>query len=124
MTSEWQLCELVGEDRLRSFKAEVLGRPAEVTFREVGLDLLQRGLERAGLDARSFPWPPRDEPNRAPYRGLQALEPQDAAIFFGRDAWIVRAIDRIRGLLETGVDKILIVLGAFAREQGSKGASR
>ena len=68
--------------------------------------------DRAGLDARNFPWPPRDEPNRAPYRGLKALEPQDAAIFFGRDAAIVRGLDRIRGLVERGVEKLLVVLGA------------
>jgi hypothetical protein len=105
MTAEWQLCELVGEDRFRKFEVEVLGKPAQVVFRQAGLDLLRRGLERAGVDARSFPWPPTSEPNRAPYRGLKALEPQDAAVFFGRDAWIVRAIDRIRGLVETGVEK-------------------
>jgi hypothetical protein len=83
MTAEWQLCELVGEDPFRTFEVEVFGKPAKIAFREVGLDLLRRGLERAGLDARSFPWPPRNEPDRAPYRGLKALEPQDAAIFFG-----------------------------------------
>jgi hypothetical protein len=119
MAAEWQLCELAGEDRFRSFKVEVLGEPAEVLFREAGLDLLRRGLERAGLDARTFRWPPPNEPNRAPYRGLKALEPQDAAIFFGRDAWIVRGIDRIRGLVEIGVDKLLVVLGASGSGKSS-----
>jgi WD40 repeat protein len=119
MTAEWQLCELVGADRFRSFKIEVFGNPAEVAFREAGLDLLRRGLERAGLDAQTFPWPPPSEPNRAPYRGLKALEPQDAAIFFGRDAWIVRGVDRIRGLVETGVDKLLVVLGASGSGKSS-----
>jgi hypothetical protein len=61
-TSDWQLCELVGSDHLREFQVE--GRT--VTFREAGLGLLRRGLERAGLDARRFPWPPADEPNRSP----------------------------------------------------------
>jgi WD40 repeat protein len=119
MAAEWQLCELVGEDRCRTFEVEVFGKPSRVAFREAGLDLLRRGLDRAGLDARSFPWPPRDEPTRAPYRGLKALEPQDAAIFFGRDAAIVRGLDRIRGLAERGVEKLLVVLGASGSGKSS-----
>jgi hypothetical protein len=119
MTAEWQLCELVGEDRFRTFEVEVFGKPAQIAFREAGLDLLRRGLERAGLDARSFPWPPRNEPDRAPYRGLKALEPQDAAIFFGRDAAIVRGLDRIRGLAERGVEKLLVVLGGSGSGKSS-----
>jgi hypothetical protein len=119
MTAEWQLCDLVGDDRFRTFEVEVLGRSAQVEFREAGLDLLRRGLERAGLDAKHFPWPPRDEPRRAPYRGLKALEPQDAAIFFGRDAWIVRGLDRIRGAADRGVEKMLVILGASGSGKSS-----
>jgi hypothetical protein len=63
MTTEWQLCELVAGDRFRTFEVEVFGQPERVAFREAGLDLLRRGLDRAGLDAHSFPWPPR-EPGR------------------------------------------------------------
>jgi TIR domain len=118
MTAEWQLCELVGEDRFRNFEVEVLGKPAQIAFRQAGLDLLRRGLERARLDARTFPWPP-DERKRAPYRGLKALEAQDAAIFFGREAWIGRGIDRIRGLVDTGAAKLLIVLGASGSGKSS-----
>jgi hypothetical protein len=119
MTAEWQLCQLAGERDVRTFKIEVLGAPAQIAFREAGLDLLRRGLERAGLDARSFPWPPPDDPHRAPYRGLKALEPPDAAIFFGRDAAIVRGLDRIRGLAERGVEKLLVVLGASGSGKSS-----
>lgn len=119
MTAEWQMCELVGSDRLREFEVEVLGQTAQVAFRKAGLDLLRRGLERAGLDTRSFAWPPREEPGRSPYRGLKALEPEDAAIFFGRDAWIVRGLDRIRGLAERGVENMLVILGASGSGKSS-----
>jgi CHASE2 domain-containing sensor protein len=119
MTAEWQLCELVGEDRFHTFEVQVFGKPERIAFREAGLELLRRGLDRAGLDARRFPWPPAGEPNRAPYRGLKSLEAQDAAIFFGRDAAIVRGIDRIRGLVETGVDDFLIILGASGSGKSS-----
>ena len=119
MTAEWQLCELAGEDRFRTFDVEVGAKRQQITFREAGLDLLRRGLERAGLDARSFPWPPPDQPNREPYRGLRPLEAQDAAIFFGRDAAIVRGLDHIRGLVEGGVEKLLVVLGASGSGKSS-----
>ena len=119
MTAEWQLCELVGEDRFRTFEVEIGDKRQQVAFREAGLELLRRGLERAGLDARSFPWPPPGERNREPYRGLRSLEAQDAAIFFGRDAAIVRGLDRIRGLVERGVEKLLVVLGASGSGKSS-----
>jgi hypothetical protein len=48
------MCELVGEDRFRRFKVQVLAKHEYVSFREAGLDLLLRGLKRAGLDARNF----------------------------------------------------------------------
>src|SRR6516165_12000115 len=48
MTAEWQLCELVGEDRFRTFEVEVLGKPKRITFREVGLDRLRRGSAAPG----------------------------------------------------------------------------
>ena len=119
MTAEWQLCELVGEDRFRTFDVEIGPRRETVAFREAGLDLLRRGLQRAGLNALSFPWPPLDERNRAPYRGLRALDAQDAAIYFGRDAAIVRGLDRIRGMVERGVEKFLVVLGASGSGKSS-----
>jgi WD40 repeat protein len=120
MTSEWQLCELVGEDRFRTFEVDVgRAQQQQVAFRETGLELLRRGLQRAGLDAHSFPWPPPSEPHRAPYPGLRALEAQDAAIFFGRDAMIVRGLDRIRGLIESGVEKMLVVLGSSGSGKSS-----
>jgi formylglycine-generating enzyme required for sulfatase activity len=119
MTAEWQMCQLVGEDPLRTFDVPIGAKHETIAFRVAGLDLLRRGLERAGLDAKSFPWPPPGDLTRAPYRGLRALEPQDAAIFFGRDAAIVRGLDRIRGLVEGGVDKLFVVLGASGSGKSS-----
>ena len=119
MTGEWQLCDLAALGARRSFEVELSTGIAVVVFAEAGLNSLHRGLARAGLDGRTFLWPPRDEPQRAPYRGLRALEFQDAAIFFGRDVEIVRALDRIRGLVEGGVGGFLVVLGASGAGKSS-----
>ena len=69
-----------------------------VTFSAEGLQRLKHGLEEAGLDAKYFAWPPQNDPDRPPYRGLRPLEAEDAGIFFGRDGPIVEALDRLRGL--------------------------
>ena len=119
MTAEWQLCDLSGQEDLLSFSVTVQEHPATVAFPRAGLALLRRGLERAGLDASSFPWPPADDPNRSPYRGLSALEAEDAAVFFGRDAAIVRGLDCIRGLVESGVERVLVILGASGSGKSS-----
>ena len=69
---------------------------------------LKEGLKRAGLDAESFPF----GEGRCPYPGFPAFEEEDAAIFFGRDAQIVRGLDELRRLARTGVERLLIILGA------------
>ena len=119
MTAEWQLCQLIGDDPIRKFDVPIDGKHENIAFREAGLDLLRRGLERAGLDANSFPWPPPGDPKRAPYRGLRALDTSDAAIFFGRDAAIVRALDRIRGFAESGIERAFVILGASGSGKSS-----
>jgi hypothetical protein len=76
---------------------------------------LKEGLKRAGLDALSFPF----EPGRRPYPGFAYLEEKDAAVFFGRDAQIVRGLDEIRRLVRTGVSRMLVILGASGSGKSS-----
>ncbi len=54
-------------------------------FFSKGLSRLKAGLQRAGLDTRFFAWPPQDDPDRPPYRGLRPLE-SGRRIFFDREA--------------------------------------
>ena len=78
-------------------------------------DRLREGLKRVGLDPSSFAL----EPGRRPYPGFAFLEEKDAALFFGRDAQIVRGLDKIRGLVRTGVDRMLVILGASGSGKSS-----
>ena len=80
---------------------------------------LRTGLDRAGLDARYFAWPPKDDPHRKAYRGLKPLEEKDAAVFFGRDAQIVNGLDRLRGVRHGGMDRVMIILGASGAGKSS-----
>jgi TIR domain-containing protein/conflict system STAND superfamily ATPase len=77
-----------------------------------GLERLRIGLLRAGLHPSAFPWPPKDEPHRPIFRGLRVLEEADAAIFFGRDTQITKALDCIRRLRDGAQERMLVILGA------------
>ncbi|MFS8978224.1 TIR domain-containing protein [Cupriavidus necator] len=121
MTAEWQLCDLVtGDQRQRILVSDdPLVPETEVSFAEGGLSRLKLGLRRAGLDPSSFPWPPPDDVKRFPYPGLRALEAEDAAVFFGREAAIVRGLDTLRTIRERGTERMFVILGASGAGKSS-----
>ncbi|TDN61159.1 WD40 repeat protein [Paraburkholderia sp. BL10I2N1] len=121
MTAEWQLCDLVAGAQRQSFRVlhDPLVPETEVSFAEAGLSRLKLGLRRAGLDPSSFPWPPANDVKRPPYPGLRALEADDAAVFFGRDAAIVRGLDTLRSVREQGIERMLVILGASGAGKSS-----
>ena len=80
---------------------------------------LKHGLEEAGLDPKYFAWPPQNDKNRPPYRGLLPLEAEDAGLFFGRDAQIVEVLDRLRGLRASPPPRPLVILGASGAGKSS-----
>ena len=108
MTSEWQRCDLFGDGA----RTEIgVGAGPAVEFSTEGLFRLRDGIRGAGIGADSFVWPPPSDPERAPYRGWEPLESTDAAVFFGRDAQILRALDAVRGMRLSGVNSLFVVLG-------------
>ena len=121
LTGVWQIVDLVHGQDLRLFPVQPPGSDEErhIGYSQSGLTRLKRGLEKAGLEARFFPWPPEREPDRAPYRGLKPQEADDAGIFFGRDAPIVDAIDRLRGLRAGAPPRLMAILGASGAGKSS-----
>lgn len=121
MTAEWQLCDLTSGTQRRSFRVyrDGLVPETEVSYAEVGLASLKLGLQKAGLDPSTFPWPSPQDPDRVPYRGLKALEAEDAAIFFGRDADILRGLDALRKIRDVDTAGILVILGASGSGKSS-----
>ena len=121
MTAEWQVCDLTDARDPVLFSVARLPFVPEtaVSFPRAGLEALARGLQKAGLDASTFVWPPEGEPDRSPYPGLRALEEVDAAVFFGREAAIVRAIDQMRLVRERDVEQLFVILGASGAGKSS-----
>ncbi len=91
VTREWQHCDLFGDGP--KTPAPPNGNTAPPN----------------GADA--FSWPPEGEPGRSPYRGWQPLESADAAVYFGRDVEINRALSAIRALRVSGTNKAFTILG-------------
>jgi formylglycine-generating enzyme required for sulfatase activity len=121
LTSEWQVVRLAsGRDHIMLHGTlPVTHDPVTLTFSVEGLKRLKHGLELAGLDPKYFAWPPEHDSDRPPYRGLHSLEAEDAGIFFGRDAPVVQALDKLRGLRETTPPRMLVILGASGAGKSS-----
>ncbi|QZH62504.1 TIR domain-containing protein [Mycolicibacterium farcinogenes] len=108
VTRAWQSCDLFGSGASTTIAVD--GGP-EVRLATDGLNRLLTGLRSVGIGADSFPWPPPGDPGRSPYRGWEPLESVDAAVYFGRDAQIVRALDELRGMREAGLERMFVILG-------------
>ena len=121
MTAEWQVCDLTHADAPVRSRVErpPLVPATTVVFSGTALSALSRGLAKAGLAPSTFVWPPESEPGRSPYPGLRALDEADAAVFFGRDAAIVRAMDQLRLVRERGVERLFVILGASGAGKSS-----
>jgi hypothetical protein len=66
------------------------------------------GLRRFGFDPRdAFHWDPR----RSPYPGLDTFEPEDAAVFFGRERETAALYTRLHPSLLAGSARLVAVIG-------------
>jgi hypothetical protein len=121
LTDEWQIITLAsGIDGVTlDAVMPTTHKEIRVTFSQEGLQRLKHGLEQAGLDPKYFAWPPASDPNRPPYRGLRPLESDDAGIFFGREAPVIEALDRLRGLREARPPRLMVILAASGAGKSS-----
>src|SRR5262245_12166019 len=99
LAAQWQVVRFRGEPAERFLTTHPLTqRQSAVHIAEAGLKSLKRGLEKAGIGAETFELQPDPKGSfgwREPYRGLEPFEPEDAAVFFGRNADIVRGMDSL-----------------------------
>lgn len=82
------------------------------------LERLHHALEKNLRELRHV-WPPENEPDRAPYPGLAAFDEIDAPVYFGRDADIQRAVERVRKSFAPGTLNLVIILGASGAGKSS-----
>ncbi|HKP40677.1 TIR domain-containing protein [Mycobacterium sp.] len=108
-TRAWQRVDLFGKGEQTKVPLDDGGPP--IAFPTEGLQRLKEEIIKKGIGADSFVWPPPDEPDRAPYRGWEPLEEVDAAVYFGRDAELLRAMDKLRGMRKSPEDSLFVILG-------------
>jgi WD40 repeat protein len=115
LTSSWQRCELFGNGEMETIRFELDNKVEEVQYLSKGLKKLKQGLKKVGLEANHFNY----DISRTPYPGFRALDFEDAAIFFGRDAALNRALANLRTLRERGVEQMFVILGASGAGKSS-----
>jgi WD40 repeat protein len=71
-------------------------------------EVLLSALRRDGLADRSVS---RWDERRAPYPGLEALDMEDAGVFFGREAEVNRLVERVTGPLGQLDGDLVVVVG-------------
>jgi hypothetical protein len=121
VTSKWQVINLVAGSDHEQFPVTlpVTGELATPTLSRESLARLKSGLQRAGLAASWFAWPPENDRNRSPYRGLKPIKADNAGIFFGRETPTVEAIDQLRDVCEAAPPWLLVNLGASGSGKSS-----
>lgn len=108
-TSDYQWVDLTGDGDRTDVTFEIDGRRDNLPFPSNGLDRLRDLIADSGVGAHTFPWPPDGE-KRAPYPGGLHFAVEDAGVYFGRDAQILRALDTLREMPASG-KTILQIIG-------------
>lgn len=110
ITRDWQWVDLFGDGPQTAVEFTYLDKPEVVRFSTKGLRRLRDEIIGHGIGADTFVWPPPSDPDRDPYRGWEPLQEVDAAVFYGRDAQLVRGLDALRGMRQSG-SSLFAILG-------------
>ncbi|PHR87064.1 MAG: hypothetical protein COA78_37450 [Blastopirellula sp.] len=123
LTTQWQVVRLVGEPTERFIAVHPFSQEQwPVHIAKAGLAQLKDGLKKAGIGPENFELQRDDDGPfgwRSPYPGLQALDTEDAAVFFGRDADLIRGMDTLRGIIARAAPQAAVILGASGAGKSS-----
>jgi formylglycine-generating enzyme required for sulfatase activity len=95
------------------------GDQFQVPFNGEALARIKAYLLKRGIAPEHFAWPPHDKPGAEPFPGLTAFTEEDAGIFFGRDADIVRGLDKLRIMRRNGRPRALVIQAASGAGKSS-----
>ena len=107
----FQRRDLFVADRQPTTKIDLGDGKPDVVFSTEGLERVLRDVRPPDFSADSFTWPPPDEVEREPYRGWSPYEPQDAAVYFGRDTELAGALAKLDAMHDDGRNGLFVILG-------------
>ena len=114
-----QIVNLASAPQSHLEKVEYRGETYDIRFNPGALSGIKTYLLRRGISPSNFAWPPPDRPDAEPYPGLTPFLEGDAGVFFGRDADILRGLDRIRILRRDRRPSILVIQAASGAGKSS-----
>jgi formylglycine-generating enzyme required for sulfatase activity len=116
---ERQIADLAAPPTSHKEIVQYRGQRQEVFFNAAALSSVKGYLFKRGITPDHFPWPQPDKPDAEPFPGLSAFTEEDAGIFFGRDADILRGLDRLRLLRRNGRPRLLVIQSASGAGKSS-----
>ena len=116
---ERQIVDLSAPPQAHAEQVEFRGTKQQVLFNDEALAKVRDYLFKRGITPESYPWPPEGKADADPFPGLSAFTEDDAAIFFGRDADILNALDEFRLLRRKGSPRILAIQAASGAGKSS-----
>jgi hypothetical protein len=116
---ERQIVHIEAEPQAHIEAIAYRGECFDVRFNADALARIKDYLIKRGIAPEHFAWPPKDRPYAEPFPGLAAFTEDDAGIFFGRDADIVRGLDRLRILRRNRHPRLLLIQGASGAGKSS-----
>lgn len=114
-----QIVDLAAPPQGHTETIDYRGQRLEIRFNADGLARVKDFLVKRGITPDRFAWPPQDKPDADPFPGLSAFTEDDAGIFFGRDADIVRGLDKLRILRRNGRPRLLVIQAASGAGKSS-----
>jgi formylglycine-generating enzyme required for sulfatase activity len=116
---ERQIVDLAAAPQAHVEKVNYRGAEQTIRFNIEALARIKDYLIKRGITPDRFAWPPEDKPNTDPFPGLEAFSEDDAGIFFGRDAEILRGLDKLRILRRDGRPRLMVIHGASGSGKSS-----
>jgi formylglycine-generating enzyme required for sulfatase activity len=95
------------------------GTQHRVQFNSQALAKIKDQLIKSGITPDYFAWPPPGKQDADPFPGLSHFTEEDAGIFFGRDADILRGLDRLRVTRRDGRPRTFVIQAASGAGKSS-----
>jgi formylglycine-generating enzyme required for sulfatase activity len=116
---ERQIVDLATEPQNHVEIVDDRGERREIHFSSDALAKVKDYLWKRGIAPDHFAWPPANKPDAEPFPGLSAFGEDDAGIFFGRDADILRGLDKLRVMRRDGYPRTLVIQAASGAGKSS-----